>query len=153
VFRSILVGVDRSAHAHAAVTHAADIARAQGATLTIMTVYTTLPSWQNPMAGPVPQDFYEAYAAAAKTEARATLDAATALVADGQEVTALLVEGTPAWAILEQARAGGHDLIAVGSRGLGAATSLLLGSVSTQVIHASPVPVLVVHLPEDRRGS
>jgi nucleotide-binding universal stress UspA family protein len=153
VFRSILVGVDRSAHAHAAVTHAADIARAQGATLSIMTVYTTLPSWQSAFSGPVPQDFYETFAAAAKAEAQATLDEAAALVADGQEVITVLAEGTPAWAVLEQARAGGHDLIAVGSRGLGAATSLLLGSVSSQIIHASPVPVLVVHLPEDRRGS
>jgi nucleotide-binding universal stress UspA family protein len=118
-----------------------------------MTVYTTLPPWQNAWVGAVPQDFYDTYSATAIAEAQATLDEAAALVPDGQKVRRLMAEGTPAWAILDEARAGDHDLVAVGSRGLGAATSLLLGSVSTQIIHASPVPVLVVHLPGDRKAS
>jgi nucleotide-binding universal stress UspA family protein len=150
VFHSILVGVDRSPHAHAAVTQAADIARTQGASLTLMTVFTTLPAWQSSWVAPASQDFYDTFAAAARAEAQATLDAAAALMPDGQEVTTMMVDGTPAAAILEQSRAGGYDLVALGSRGLGAASSLLLGSVSTHVLHASQVPVLVVHIADDR---
>jgi hypothetical protein len=42
-----------------------------------------------------------------------------------------------------QAEKGGHDLVVVGSRGLGKIGSLVLGSVSRTVTARSTVPVLV----------
>jgi nucleotide-binding universal stress UspA family protein len=59
----------------------------------------------------------------------------------------LMVDGDPAQSIVDQAASGGHDLIVVGSRGRGDATSLMLGSVSHAVLHHSRVPVLIVHVP------
>jgi nucleotide-binding universal stress UspA family protein len=50
--------------------------------------------------------------------------------------------GDPARALLEQAAAA--DLLAVGSRGLGAVRRVLLGSVSEKVLQHAPCPVLVV---------
>jgi nucleotide-binding universal stress UspA family protein len=63
----------------------------------------------------------------------------------GHPVTATTANGDPADALL--AREGdrpGSTLIVVGTRGFGAARRLLLGSVSTKLIHSGHGPLLVV---------
>jgi nucleotide-binding universal stress UspA family protein len=55
-----------------------------------------------------------------------------------------LAWGHPADVIVEKARQGGYHLIVMGSRGLGAISSLLLGSVSDRVVKLAPCPVLIV---------
>jgi nucleotide-binding universal stress UspA family protein len=52
--------------------------------------------------------------------------------------------GEPGEVLAEFAREHACDQIVMGTRGLGATTSLLLGSVATKVIHLSTVPVLLV---------
>lgn len=52
--------------------------------------------------------------------------------------------GEPAPVIEGYVRDQGIDLVAMGSRGLGSVTGLLLGSVATKVIGSTTVPVLVV---------
>lgn len=54
-----------------------------------------------------------------------------------------ILEGSPAEKILEVAQTHGADLIVVGSRGRGAITGTVLGSVSSDVVHRSDRPVLV----------
>ena len=46
--------------------------------------------------------------------------------------------------IVRVAKAHQVDQIAMGTRGMGAIGSVLLGSVAQRVIHQSPVPVLLV---------
>ena len=58
------------------------------------------------------------------------------------QVEALGVQGHPADALLAQA--ADADLIVVGRRGLGGFKSLLLGSVSQQVVQHASCPVVVV---------
>jgi nucleotide-binding universal stress UspA family protein len=58
------------------------------------------------------------------------------------EGEALAVQGHAADVILAQA--GDAELVVVGRRGLGGFKSLLLGSVSQQVVHYAPCPVVVV---------
>ena len=149
MFTSILVGADRSAHARAAVKQAVDIALTQGATLTIVTAFSPQLPWPVAMApSGISQDTIDTIIGQARDEAHATLAEASALVSPGIDVRSMVVEGTPAEAILEEAATAGHDLIVVGSRGHGDAASILLGSVSHKVLHHSRVPVLVVHIPE-----
>lgn len=59
------------------------------------------------------------------------------------------LNGRPAEAITSFANAYGIQLIVVGSHGLGAFTSRLLGSVSDGVTHLASCPVLVVRTPSD----
>jgi YjbE family integral membrane protein len=52
--------------------------------------------------------------------------------------------GDAAEVITRYAKEKGCDQIVMGTRGMGSMSNLLLGSVATQVIHLSPVPVLLI---------
>jgi nucleotide-binding universal stress UspA family protein len=56
------------------------------------------------------------------------------------------VEGAPAEVLVRAAKEG--DLLVVGSRGHGGFVGLLLGSVSQQCAHHAPCPVVIVHAPQ-----
>jgi len=148
VFTKVLVAVDGSRHARAALREAADLARTQGASLTVMTAYSTIFPPLVSVGGPVPQEMYDQFIDANVASTRAVLSEAVATLPEGFSAETLMAEGQPATMILQQAADGGHDLIVVGSRGHGDAASLLLGSVSHNVLHHSRVPVLIVHLLE-----
>jgi nucleotide-binding universal stress UspA family protein len=57
-------------------------------------------------------------------------------------VTVRAATGLPAEALLEAA--ADADMLVVGSRGAGGFKRLLMGSVSTQVTHHAPCPVVVI---------
>jgi nucleotide-binding universal stress UspA family protein len=79
--------------------------------------------------------------AAAVTEQGVAAAHAAGLDATGETVEA----DDGAWrAVAATARAHGASVIAVGSRGLGAARSALLGSVSAGLLQNAELPVLVV---------
>ena len=65
-------------------------------------------------------------------------------------VESLLVRGRAASVIVEQARTMPADLIVVGHRGHGRWESMLLGSVSSEVVDHAPCPVLVAR--DERLG-
>ncbi|MDD2545866.1 MAG: universal stress protein [Burkholderiaceae bacterium] len=56
--------------------------------------------------------------------------------------------GDPAHVLVDIIEDHGCDLVLVGARGQGALRSALLGSVSQELVHASPVPVTIVQHPE-----
>jgi nucleotide-binding universal stress UspA family protein len=72
------------------------------------------------------------------------------LTAPGRVVQRLILRGRPASAILEEAREWNADLVVVGHRGLGPMETILLGSVSAEVVDHAPCPVLVVRRPSWR---
>jgi len=145
MFKSILVGVDRSEHARAALREAIDIARTQQSSITVVIAYSTVMPW-GPVS-PLPQIAVDDYITGVRLDAQAIADETAAVIPKEIRSEVLLVDCPPAQALLDQAATGRHDLIVVGSRGRGDATSLLLGSVSHAVLHHSRVPVLIVHVP------
>lgn len=148
MFHRVLVAIDGSTHARRALGEAIDLARLANAKLTVISVHQ-LPSALL-AGGPVvpPIDFGE-IERAMRREHDQLLDAAVEQVPDDVSVVKVLAEGPPAPAILAQAGKDQSDLIVVGSRGRGGVASMLLGSVSHQVLQHSGVPVLVVHAAED----
>jgi nucleotide-binding universal stress UspA family protein len=145
MFKSILVGVDRSDHAWAALKEAVDIARSESSALTVLVVYSTNLYWIASV--PMDQTTVDEYLASVHGDAQRLADEVADAIPKELNAQVLMVDGNPAQSLIDQAVSGGHDLIVVGSRGRGDATSLLLGSVSHAVLHHSRVPVLIVHLP------
>jgi nucleotide-binding universal stress UspA family protein len=139
MYRNILVAVDGSKESKLALADAIDLALESNAKLTLAHVCTQPPgSIRSTPAG--------ALAAAELPEFHAkVLREAVECVPKELPVTTLLLEGHPAHEIVKAAKEYDHDLIVIGSRGRSRASAALLGSVSHEVLHESPVPVLVVH--------
>lgn len=72
---------------------------------------------------------------------------AARLRARGLACETVVERGRPADAIAALAKRIDADLVVVGSRGLGPLRSMLLGSVSQEVLEVAPAPVLVVRAP------
>ena len=139
MFRRVLVAFDDSPHARRALEEAVDLARTAHAQLTVISVVPDPSTWVAAGYGmPVPSDHL-----GREKVSQEFLDRAVRAVPHDLPVRVLLRHGPAAPAILEEAEAGGHDLIVIGTRGRGDLRSLLLGSVSHQVLRESPVPVLV----------
>jgi nucleotide-binding universal stress UspA family protein len=147
---TIVVGVDGSEGASAALAFAAAEAAFRGARLLVVS------AWEVP-----PAVYGGGFAPALDAEtlhgfsegALATAEAAVAAVKKAQplvECEAKAVEGQPADILLKEATDA--TLIVVGNRGLGGFASLLLGSVSQQVVHHAPCPVVVVRSPSAKQA-
>jgi nucleotide-binding universal stress UspA family protein len=138
----IIVGVDGSENSQQALEWAAKEAALRHAPLTVVAVHQVAASqWTgNPIT--LPED------AAAEEQARlASVDAAakaTSKLGDAQpaSVTVRAVSGIAAQELINASR--GADLLVVGAHGGGAFISLLLGSVSSKVVHHAYCPVVVV---------
>ena len=82
---------------------------------------------------------------AERTHTKDTLGASAARAAEaGIPIVTRLATGDPAETICAYAAEIDARLVAVGTRGHGTVTSLLLGSVSQAVVRHAPCPVLVV---------
>lgn len=60
-----------------------------------------------------------------------------------------VASGDPAHTLIDILENFGCDMVVMGARGLGTLRSALLGSVSHEVLHAAPVPVLIVKQPAE----
>jgi nucleotide-binding universal stress UspA family protein len=136
----IVVGIDHSDGAKAALRFALEEARLRHATLRAVHAWKFDYLGAPGVMGTLPPGEYEALQSAAE----AALDATFKEVAnaEGVEVERWVVEGAPAAVLVEESRDA--SLLVVGSRGLGGFAQLLLGSVSQQCAHHAECPVVIV---------
>ena len=133
----VVIATDGSTSAEQAVVAGARVARTLGTNVVLVYV--------RPAIGTLGEPYYQEKLSEQMAYARAALDGAEALVREaGCDVDAEILEGNPADQVVELARARNAPLIVVGSRGLGAVSGALLGSVSSAIIHRTDRPVLVV---------
>jgi nucleotide-binding universal stress UspA family protein len=139
----IVVGVDGSTGAQAALEWAAAEARLRGARL------RAVHAWHLPAAAygsggfvpPVGMTWEDDLEEAATTGLDRTLEAA-AKTLEGVEVERRVGEGSASTVLTDAAEDA--ELLVVGSRGLGGFKELLLGSVGHQCAQRSPCPVVIV---------
>jgi nucleotide-binding universal stress UspA family protein len=62
----------------------------------------------------------------------------------GLTIKTFLLQGNPASVILDYNKKEKFDLVIMGSRGLGKFKELILGSVSSKIVHHSPCAVLLI---------
>lgn len=159
MFERILVALDGSAHAQHALERAVVLAKGTGTrTLGVVHVrpslHTMAYAYGYPAAaGAAGWSLAEQLADSmrqAEERSRELLDEAEAYVrARGLTDIAVVKhaeEGPVVGAIIETVRRGGYDLLVLGSRGMGRAAGLLLGSVSQSVTANLPCSVLIVDM-------
>ena len=139
----IVVGVDHSAGAKAALRFALEEARLRQATLRVVHAWQLGYIGATGLEGALPaiggelEDFRQG-AEAALEETLTDVGADT----DGVAIERRVDQGTAAAVLVEESR--GADLLVVGSRGHGGFAQLLLGSVSQQCAQHAFCPVVIV---------
>jgi nucleotide-binding universal stress UspA family protein len=140
----VLIGDDGSAVANQAVALAGSLRWPPGSTLRVVSVVEPVGLFVGPPTAPgslVPAPDVEARIESYQQERVA--DAVRRLAAAGLSVEGDVEYGRPATVLVEEAAELGADLVIVGSRGHGPIESLVLGSVSAEVVDEAPCPVLV----------
>lgn len=145
MYQHIMVTTDGTHIDHAAVRHAAGLSRALQARLTLLHI---IPDAHRELSSGT-----DLSVSAEQTEQEWARQGAAALH-DGEQDAGgvpLLALQRPALgldiphAILREAAALGADLIVMATHGRTGLAHVVLGSVAEQVVHASGVPVLLIH--------
>ncbi|HVE93538.1 MAG TPA: universal stress protein [Acidimicrobiales bacterium] len=120
MYGRILVGTDGSKTAAIAVDRAAEVAKATGARLTVMTV-----------------------GKGEKAE-RVVTEAAARVGQSGVVADIKISDGDPASALVSEADEGNYDLLVVGNKGMQGASRLMLRNVPNKVSHLTRCALLIV---------
>jgi nucleotide-binding universal stress UspA family protein len=135
--------------AHQALDTAADLAERAGARLRLLSVMPSPAEVFMPVVG---RDAEEAFVASTRELFRRALDDALARVADRVEADAELLEGDVVDTLATVDRRDA-DLLVCGSRAYGPLRRVLLGGVSSRLLHRAALPLLVVPRGADVAGA
>lgn len=151
MYKKILVPVDGSATAQAALAEAARIARATGGEVRVLHVWDSFDSMRGiQLSASVIQ---EVRVAALKQAEQVLADASASVDPSGFTLSSQLIEssGEPvAELIVRGAQEWGAELIVLGTHGRRGIERLVMGSDAEQVARTAPVPVMLVRYPQGR---
>jgi nucleotide-binding universal stress UspA family protein len=138
----IVVGIDGSHNASHALEWAMAEAALRKADLTVITVHSAPAGYLTRQPLTMPGD--DIRVAEARTAAEEAVSKAALALGSNQpaSVTVTAINGFPAQTLIDASE--NSDLIVVGSRGGGGFAELVLGSISSQVVHHAKCPVVVV---------
>jgi nucleotide-binding universal stress UspA family protein len=145
MYRSIVVGTDGSDTAKEAVRQAAELAKAVGASILLVSAYEPVPeSRLTQERTEVPTDV--SWMVNPREDVQGVLDEEAERIRGNGVATVETYarEGDPADAILDVAEEKNADLIVVGNKGMTGARRFLLGSVPNKVSHHAPCNVMIV---------
>jgi nucleotide-binding universal stress UspA family protein len=144
---SVVVGLDGSDHAHAALRFALGEASRRGHRLDVVAVWD-VPVTLYPHALVLDAEPFEAHADEILGQA---VEAIAEWGADGVDVRTHRMRGDAATQLLDIA--ADAELLVVGARGAGGFAGLLVGSVADRCVHAAGVPVAVVRSRAEAPGA
>jgi len=140
LFTNILVPVDGSDNSYRALDAALLLSEKLGSNITVIHVMEQVPITH---IGSEKQlnEFLQAY----KKENQEILSKCSEIATQkGLTINTFLVEGNPASEILNFSKKEKFDLLIMGRRGLGKFKELILGSISSKIVHHSPSAVLLI---------
>jgi nucleotide-binding universal stress UspA family protein len=140
----ILVPVDFSAHSEKAVRYALTLAPRFGARVSLLHVVEdpfVTGAWQAEAFVPNIPELLDDLIKAAQAQ---LADLKTRVATYGVVAATAVVKGEPARAILDEATAGGFDLIVMGTHGRTGLSHAFLGSIAERIVQKAPCAVLTV---------
>ena len=141
--RRIVVGVEGSGYARAALIWALEEAHHRSAVIEVVTCYSPTYVPAAPDLGYVPLDSFDLAAEVEKMQGEVIESAIEASDFGNEvEVRRVLQKGRPADTLMTAAE--GAAMLVVGNRGRGGFAGLRLGSVSQAIAHHSPCPLVIV---------
>lgn len=143
MFKHILLPIDGSDASNRAIEKGAELAKALGAAVTLMTAIEQYPAG---LVGTVYRAHDNPMHQAARDAGAHWLEQAKArVVQHGIEPRQIVIQDrSVAQGILDAAQSAGADLIVMGSHGAGALERLLIGSQTQRVLAHTRIPVLVL---------
>ena len=140
MFTKILVPVDGSDNSYRALDAALILSEKLGSNITVLHVMEEVPI-THIESQKLLSELLENY----KKENQDILSKCTEIARKkGVTINTILLQGNPASKILDFSKKEKYDIVIMGSRGLGKFKELILGSVSSKIVHHSSCEVLLI---------
>jgi nucleotide-binding universal stress UspA family protein len=140
MFTKILVPVDGSDNSYRALEAALVLSEKLGSNISVVNVMEQVPI-THIESEKLLSELLEAY----KKENQEILSKCSEIARQkGIAIKSVLLQGNPAPVILDFIRKENFDLVIMGSRGMGKFKELILGSVSSKIMHHSPCAIMII---------
>jgi len=140
MFTKILVPVDGSDNSYRALEAALVLSEKLGSNISVVNVMEQVPI-THIESEKLLSELLEAY----KKENQEILSKCSDIARQkGIAIKTVLLQGNPAPVILDYSKKENFDLVIMGSRGMGKFKELILGSVSSKIVHHSPCAIMII---------